>query len=156
MPEIQRNFHAYNGTKLWYATTDNEPSSTPDTASQTDWTQIACITSAPDIGGEPNDIDTTNLDNTEYETAILGLKPVQKYTFEFNLEDPASTANMYLASQLEDNGTDAWWYYKLSNGIVVKFQSKVSTTILGGGSQDLLKFSMTLAPKSEPTVVITV
>ena len=37
-----------------------------------------------------------------------------------------------------------------SNGIEVKFQSKVRTTLLGGQSQDLIGFQMHLAPKNEP------
>lgn len=136
MADTVRYFHAYNGTKLEYSATENGT-----------YKQIACITQAPDIGGEPNTIDTTNLDNTEYESAILGLKPVQTLTFEFNLEDPTVTSNIYLASQLEDADEVYYWKYTLSNGIVITFQSKVKTTILGGGSADLLKFSMTLTPE---------
>lgn len=138
MADTIRYFHAYNGTKLYFSETAP--------TEQTVWTQIACITQVPDIGGDPNTIDTTNLDNEEYESAILGLKPVQTYTFEFNLEDPSATANIKYASDLEDDDTDAYWKLVLSNGITLQFQSKVRTTILGGGSGDLLKFSMTLTP----------
>ena len=136
-------YSAFNGTKLEYATTENGT-----------YTQIYGLRTAPDIGGTPSQIDTTDLDNTEYETAINGLKPSQQYEFEFNMEDPSVTANIKLASDLEDAQTKAYWKYTLSNGIVVSFQSDVKTTISGGSSGDLLGFTMTLSPISEPTIQI--
>ena len=136
-------YNAFNGSKLEYSTTENGS-----------YTQIYGLKTAPDIGGTPNQIDTTDLDNTEYETAINGLKPAQQYEFEFNMEAPTATANIKLASDLEDAGTKAYWKYTLSNGIVVSFQSDVKTTISGGSSGDLLGFTMTLAPISEPVVTI--
>lgn len=137
------SYSAFNGSKLEYATTQAGT-----------YTQIYGLKTAPDIGGTPNQIDTTDLDNTEYETAINGLKPAQQYEFEFNMEDPTATANIKVASDLEDEGTKAYWKYTLSNGIIVSFQSDVRTTINGGSSGDLLGFTMTLAPISEPVITI--
>lgn len=136
-------YNAFNGSKLEYATTENG-----------DYTQIYGLKTIPDIGGTPNQIDTTDLDNTEYETAINGLKPAQQYEFEFNMESPSVTANIKLASDLEDAGTKAYWKLTLANGIVVSFQSDVKTTINGGSSGDLIGFTMILAPIGEPTVTI--
>ena len=137
------SYSAFNGSKLEYSSTQSGS-----------YTQIYGLKTAPDIGGTPNQIDTTDLDNTEYETAINGLKPAQQYEFEFNMEDPSVTANIKLASDLEDAGTKAYWKYTLSNGIVVSFQSDVKTTINGGSSGDLIGFTMTLSPISEPVVTI--
>ena len=137
------NYHAFNGTKLEYSTTESGT-----------YTQIYGLKTTPDIGGTPAQIDTTDLDNTEFETAINGLKPAQQYEFEFNMEDPTATANIKLASDLEDAGTKAYWKYTLSNGIEISFQSDVKTTISGGSSGDLLGFTMTLSPISEPTIQI--
>lgn len=137
------SYSAFNGSKLEYSTTETGS-----------YTQIYGLRTAPDIGGTPNQIDTTDLDNIEYETAINGLKPAQQYEFEFNMEDPTITANIKIASDLEDAGTKAYWKYTLSNGIVVSFQSDVRTTINGGSSGELLGFTMTLAPISEPTITI--
>lgn len=136
-------YSAFNGSKLEYATT-----------SEGTYTQIYGLRTTPDIGGTPNQIDTTDLDNTEYETAINGLKPAQQYEFEFNMEAPNATANIKLASDLEDAGTKAYWKYTLANGIVVSFQSDVKTTINGGSSGDLIGFTMTLSPIGEPVVTI--
>jgi len=137
------SYSAFNGSKLEYSTTETGS-----------YTQIYGLRTAPDIGGTPNQIDTTDLDNTEYETAINGLKPAQQYEFEFNMEDPSLTANIKIASDLEDAGTKAYWKYTLSNGIVVSFQSDVRTTINGGSSGELLGFTMILAPISEPVITI--
>ena len=136
-------YSAFNGSKLEYSTSENG-----------DYTQIYGLKTIPDIGGTPNQIDTTDLDNTEYETAINGLKPAQQYEFEFNMEDTSVTANIKLASDLEDAGTKAYWKLTLTNGVVVSFQSDVKTTINGGSSGDLIGFTMTLAPIAEPVVTI--
>ena len=140
---FEKNYHAYNGSKLEYSSTENGT-----------YTRIPGLRNLPDIGGEPNEISTTDLDNTQYETAMYGLKPVQKYTFEFNMQDPSAEANIKIASDLEDADTFYYWKLTYSNGIVVSFQSKVKTTILGGNSGDLIGFQMHLAPKNEPTKVI--
>ena len=136
-------YSAFNGSKLEYSTTETGS-----------YTQIYGLKTIPDIGGTPNQIDTTDLDNTEYETAINGLKPAQQWDFEMNMEYPSATANIKLASDLEDAGTKAYWKLTLANGVVVAFQSDVKTTINGGSSGDLIGFTMTLSPISEPTITI--
>ena len=141
----EKAYKAYNGSKLEFATTESG-----------EYKQIKGLKTTPDIGGEPNSIDTTDLDNTEFETAMHGLKPVQNYAFEFNMEDPPAEANIKLASDLEDNKTAAYWKYTLSNGIVVSFRSEVRTTIAGGSSGDLIGFTMHLSPIDEPEITIPV
>ena len=141
----EKSYSIYNGTKLEYSSTENGA-----------YTQLKGIKQTPDIGGEPNKVDTTDLDNLKYETAINGLIPAQNYTFEFNMEDPTATANIKLASDLEDSGEIYYWKYTLSNGIVVSFRSDVRTTIQGGGSQDLIGFSISLSPIDEITKTIPV
>lgn len=139
----EKMYHAYNGSKLEYSQTQDG-----------EYTQIKGLKTTPDIGGEPNKIDTTDLDNTEFETAINGLKPQQNYTFEFNMEDPSAEANIKLASDLENEGEAVYWKYTLSNGIVVAFRSDVKTMIAGGSSGDLIGFSIYLSPIDEPTITI--
>lgn len=140
---MDKSYSAFNGSKLEYSATQEGA-----------YTQITGLKTIPDIGGTPNTIDTTCLDNTKFETAINGLKPVQSYEFEFNMEDPSAESNIKLASDLEDAGTIAYWKLTLSNGIVISFRSDVSTTISGGSSGDLLGFTMTLTPVDEPEVTI--
>lgn len=141
----EKSYSIYNGTKLEYSTSENGT-----------YTQIKGIKQTPDIGGTPNRVDTTDLDNTKYETAINGLLPAQEYDFEFNMEDPTATANIKLASDLEDSEDIYYWKYTLANGIIITFRSDVRTTIQGGGSQDLIGFAMHLSPIDEITKTIPI
>ena len=136
---MSKKYRAYNGSKLEYSETE-----------EGQYKQIKGLKSTPDIGGEPNDIDTTDLDNEEYETSMSGLKPAQKYNFDFNMEDPSAEANIKLASDLEDSKKEVYWKYTLSNGIIIKFRSNVKTTIQGGSSGDLIGFQIHLNPIEEP------
>lgn len=138
-------YHSYNGSKLEYSETENG-----------EYKQIKGLKTTPDIGGEPNSIDTTDLDNTEFETAMNGLKPAQKYPFEFNMEDPSAEANIKLATDLEDKGEPVYWKYTLANGIIVSFRSDVRTMIAGGSSGDLIGFTMYLSPIEEPNLTIPI
>ena len=143
MEEEERNYHAYSQSKLEYSSTSNGT-----------YTRVYGLRVVPDIGGEPDDIETTTLDNVKYKTAILGLMDIQKYTFEFNMEDPSAESNFKIASDLEDSGSIYYWKLTLSNGIIISFRSKVTTSIQGGQYGDLIGFTMTLAPIGEPEKTI--
>lgn len=136
--ENTANYSAFNGTKLEYCATQNGT-----------YKQIKGLTSVPDIGGEPNEIDTTTLDNTKYETSKYGLMPAVKLAYEYNLEDPNADANFKLACDLEDTGSVYYWRLTYPNGIVVTYRSAVKTDIKGGSSGDLMKFGMYHNPVSE-------
>lgn len=136
-------YSAFNGTKLEYAETEDGTRK-----------QIKGLTTVPDIGGEPNEIDTTTLDNTKYETSKYGLMPAVKLPYEFNLEDPHVEANIKLASDLEDSKKTYYWWLTFPNGIVVSYRSAVRTDIKGGSSGDLMKFGMYHNPVSEITRTI--
>ena len=139
-------YSALNGSKLEYCETENGT-----------YTQLHGLKTVPDIGGTPNQIDTTDLDNEKFETGIKGLMPMQQYDFEFNSENPSDpTSNIALAYALEQAKTKAYWKYTISNGIVIAFQSDVAITLNGGSSGDLAGFTMTLSPIGEPTVTIPI
>ena len=52
MATLEKNYKAYNGSKLEYSETEAGV-----------YTQIKGIKQTPDVGGTPNKIDTTDLDN---------------------------------------------------------------------------------------------
>lgn len=136
--EREKSYSTYNGAKLEFASTESG-----------ERTRIYGLNSIPDIGGEPNEIDTTNLDNIKYETSMYGLMPATKLPYEFNLEDPNVNSNIKLASDLEDSKSIYHWWLTLPNGIVFYYRSKVITDIKGGSSGDLVKFGMYHNPISE-------
>ena len=139
MEEDTRNYHAYSQTKLEYCATQSGS-----------YTRIYGLKVVPDIGSEPDEIETTTLDNQKYKTAIMGLMDIQKYNFEFNMEDPSAESNYKIACDLEDSNDTYYWKLTLSNGVVISFRSKVKTSIQGGEYGDLIGFTMTLAPIGEP------
>lgn len=142
MARAGANYKTYNGSKLEYSSDGST------------WTQIYGIVTLPDIDGDVNYVDTTDLDNTVQMTQILGLKSAVEYEFEFNMENPTETSNIYLANQLEESGEVYKWKLTLSNGIVISFESDVRTSIKGGSSDELIGFSMILSPVSEPEKTI--
>lgn len=142
MARAGAQYKTYNGSKLEYS----EDGST--------WKQIYGIKTIPDIDGDVNYVDTTDLDNLTQMTQILGLKSAVEYEFEFNMENPTAEANIYLAHTLEESGEVYNWKLTLSNGIVCTFDSDVRTKIIGGSSDELIGFSMFLSPISEPEKTI--
>ena len=141
MARTGANYSALNGSKLEYK-------------ENVTYKQIYGLANIPDIGGTPNRIDTTDLDNTKFETSILGLQPALELDFEFNMEDPSATANIKLVSDMEDAEKVYDFRLTYKNGITVELSSKVRTTLVGGASGDLSKFTLHLAPESEPTITI--
>ena len=93
MARENANYTAMNGAKLEYSSSQSGS-----------YTQIYGLKTIPDIGGTPNTIDTTDLDNTEYETNIMGLKPAQQYDFEFTgwaPETSSVTQNITYTAQFD-------------------------------------------------------
>ena len=143
--EEERNYHIGNGTKVGYSSEANGEK-----------TYINGITSIPEIGGTPDDVDTDSLDNTKYHTTIDGLMPAVKLELEMNMEDPSAEANIKQVYDLEQSGQAYYWFIEYSNGVTVSFRSKVRYSISETQSGELLKFKMYLSAIGEPTTTIPV
>ena len=105
--------------------------------------------SIPEIGGEPNEIDTTTLDNEEFETAKYGLKPAVKMAIEFNMEDPDTEANINLVDGMATSGDIYYFEITRPNGITHEFASKVKYGFNEIGVNEIDKFTLFLAPIGE-------
>lgn len=70
------------GIKLYYA-----PETSAGTKPTTGFVNIPGIVSMPELGGEPETIDVTPLEETEYTRNIPGLKTVGNYAMTANLND---------------------------------------------------------------------
>ena len=107
------------------------------------WLQI------PAIGEEPNEIDTTTLDNTEFETVKYGLKPAVKMAIEFNMEDPNTEANINLVHNMAEANETYYFEITRPNGITHEFASKVKYGYNEIGVNEIDKFTLFLAPIGE-------
>ena len=143
MQEETRNYHAGNGTKLGYSTTESGTR-----------TYINGVTTIPEIGGSPDEIDTDSLDNLTYHTTINGLMPAVKLDIEMNMEDPSAESNIKKVYDLEQTGNTYYWFVEYSNGVTVSFRSKVKYSFNETTSGDLLKFTMHLSSFGEPTTTL--
>ena len=141
--EEERNYHIGNGTKLGYSSTSTGTR-----------TYINGITTIPEIGGSPDEVETDSLDNLKYHTTIDGLMPAVKLEIELNMEDPSAESNIRQVYDLEQSGNTYYWFIEYSNGVTVSFRSKVRYSIDETTSGELLKFKMYLSAIGEPTTTI--
>lgn len=141
--EDERNYHIGNGTKLGYSSTSTGTK-----------TYINGVTTIPEIGGTPDDVDTDSLDNLKYHTTVDGLMPAVKLDIEMNMEDPSAEANIKQVYDLEQSGNTYYWFIEYSNGVTVSFRSKVKYSIGETSSGELLKFTMHLSAIGEPTTTV--
>lgn len=132
------------GTKLEYSTN-----------SGTSWTRVYGLASTPDIGGEPNKIDSTTLDNTVYETSVQGLMPAVELSYEFNvqlLND--ANANIRLIKTLADAKTQAKWRLTKASGITFEYEAVPTISYSSDEQGNIEKFTMYHDLKSEMTVTL--
>lgn len=134
----QKDFSTSIGSKLEYGNTQGTYSN-----------RLHGLLNIPAIGEEPNEIDTTSLDNTEFETAKYGLKPAVKLAINFNMEDPDTSANINLVHGMAE--TKSTYYFKITrgNGITHTFASKVIYGYNEVGVNEIDKFTLYLAPIGE-------
>ena len=105
--------------------------------------------SIPQIGGEPNELDTTTLDNEEFETVKYGLKPAVKLPIEFNMEEPNTEANINLVHAMAESGEIYYFEITRPSGIKHEFASKVKYGYNEIGVNEIDKFTLYLAPIGE-------
>lgn len=126
------------GSKLEYGTTDGTYNK-----------RLYGWLSIPAIGEEPNELDTTTLDNEEFETVKYGLKPAVKMAIEFNMEDPNTEANINLVHGMAEAKSTYYFQITRPNGITHEFASKVKYGFNEIGVNEIDKFTLYLAPIGE-------
>lgn len=110
-----------------------------------DWTRVFGLATTPDFGGEPNTIDSTVLDNVDYETSVAGLQPAIQLTYEFNvmaLNDP--NANLRQIKELADdpNKTAVEWRLTKASGVVITYSAYPRLSYSADEQGGIEKFSM--------------
>lgn len=121
----------------------------------TSWTRIYGLASTPDIGGEPNKIDTTTLDNTVAETSTNGLQPAVEMSYEFNVQDLSdANANIRTVYNLASNKTKAKWRLTKASGITFEYEAIPSISYSADEQGGIEKFTMYHDLKSDITITI--
>jgi hypothetical protein len=129
------------GTKLEYSTTGNA------------WTRVYGLASTPDIGGQPNMIDTTTLDNTVAETSTVGLQPAAEISYEFNVQAlNDENANLRQIKKLADDKTKAKWRLTKASGITIEYEAIPSISYSADEQGGIEKFVMYHDLKSDMTI----
>ena len=136
------------GTKLEYSLS----------ADFTDPVRIYGLASTPDFGGEPNTIDSTTLDNTEYETNVLGLQPSNVLSYEINMmalvSENKGIHNLTLVQGLVDNKTIAYWRLTKASGVTFTYQAVTKIQYNADEQSAIEKFTIFHSLKSKITVKI--
>ena len=103
------------GTKLEFSTDGSE------------WKRVYGLASTPDFGGQPNTIDSTTLDNVEYETSVLGLQPAAEVSYEINMmayvKENQDIHNLQLVKALADAKTQVKWRLTKASGLKFEYDA---------------------------------
>ena len=128
-----------------------------------DYVRLYGLASTPDFGGEPNTIDSTTLDNTEYETNVLGLQPSNVLSYEFNMmaliaqtdkDGKAVEHNLTYIKNIVDNKTNAHWKLTKASGITFEYDAIAKLQFNADEQSAIEKFTMFHSLKSKVTVTI--
>lgn len=129
----------------------------------TTYTRVYGLASTPDLGGEPATIDSTVLDNTEYETAVRGLQPAIQLSYEFNVMDlsknDANLRQIYKYCTKKINGEEnpnyrkiLYWKLTKASGVVIEYQAIPRISYSADGQGSIEKFVMYHEIKSNASV----
>ena len=119
------------------------------TTSAGEFTKVCDITSYPDLGSEPNKLDTTDLSAKKMKTSILGLQETPDLTFEANYDKTAYSTIEGMADTLQ--------YFKLEFGEdgtdgSFTWQGKISVYVTGAGVDEVRKMTITVSAETEITM----
>lgn len=146
MPETLGTYKISAGSKLSYGALNQGeyPSS---------WSDLLGCTEIPDVGGAPDTVESTTLDNLVYRSYVKGLQDLGSLDFPFNLETPAATANINVIAGLNAD-TVYGWMITYASGVTIKIKSKPSYSFNSVGVNEIESFTLHLVPESEPTITV--
>lgn len=145
--ETLGNYAISAGSKLSYGALGAQG------AYPTSWTDLIGVTEIPEIGGAPDTVESTTLDNLVYRSYVKGLQDLGSLDFPFNLEKPAAAANINIIAGL-DQDTIYGWKITYASGITVKLKSKPSYSFNQVGVNEIESFTLHLIPTTEPDITV--
>lgn len=122
------------------------------------WKRIYGLATTPDFGGEPNTIDSTTLDNTEYETNVLGLQPSNVLSYEINMmaliAENNGIHNLTIVQALVDSKTIAKWKLTKASGVTFEYDAITKIQYNSDEQSAIEKFTIFHSLKSKIKVTI--
>lgn len=111
---------------------------------ETDYTMIHGLQEFPDIGGAPEQIDITTLEDGMMHY-MNGLKDngTMEFIFLYDKND-TSTSNFQVLCALEDSGDTVSWEVELPTGTKFHWDGEVAVTVSGTGVNDALHFTASI------------
>lgn len=124
--------------------------------SGSDWGKLIDIKEFPDIGGDPELLETTTLSD-KMQTFILGIQSNEGLNFTANYTKSDFQTLQGLEGSEQDYGI--WFGASVSNNVVTpdgsngkfQFKGELSVHVSGGGVNEVVDMAITIAP----TTVIT-
>lgn len=117
------------------------------------YTKLLDIVSFPNLGGEPETIDTTTLSDP-MRTFILGIQATEKMTFEcnYNSEDYAKIVEL----REKESDFAVWFGAATSDNVDTpdgnegkfSFKGYIDVYVAGGGVNEAVKMQVVIAPSS--------
>lgn len=117
------------------------------------YTKLLDIVSFPNLGGEPETIDTTTLSDP-MRTFILGIQATEKMTFEcnYNSEDYAKIVDL----REKESDFAVWFGASTSENVDTpdgnegkfSFKGYIDVYVAGGGVNEAVKMQVVIAPSS--------
>ena len=121
------------------------------------WKKLIDITEFPDLGGEPEMLETTTLSD-KMRTYIPGIQGLEGMTFGANYDHEDYLALKALENQEEEY---AVWFGGTESGDTVtptgadgkfKFKGQLSVFPVGGGVNEVVDMTITIAPSTPITM----
>lgn len=121
------------------------------------FTKLNGLFEFPDLGGEPDQIDVTNLSDSSFKY-IHGLKDYGSLTFGFIYDGMGSTSNYKILRDLEEAGATIYWKVVIpaagdqgATGITFSFTGVPAVYMSGTGVNSRLEFQLSVALDSDIT-----
>lgn len=127
-----------NGIKLSYKTTGDT------------YTDLPGLKQVPDMGEDPEKVDNTCLTDTtkQYEYGIGDYGDLD-YTFKY--DNSSSTSPYRVLRGFADNKTKVSFKQTYPDGTTFTFDAQCSVKLGGGGVNDVIEFTLSLALQSKIT-----
>lgn len=109
-----------------------------------DYTEIPGLQEIPELGGDPEQIDVTTLEDT-VKRSIPGVQDLGDLAFTFLYD---KTNFLALKSGL-DTTTTYYWKVEFNDGLQVTFEAIPNIKLSGGGSNAALTFTINMSLQSE-------